>query len=71
MRARRPVGMAMLGAGWLGGLLIGVAGCDAGAPPSGSRAVVAADHLDKQRDRIERIRASLKSRPSSKPVVRR
>jgi hypothetical protein len=71
MRARRRIGMAVLGAGCLGGTLIGQAGCDAGVPPTGSRAVVAADHLEQQQAKIEQIRASMKPRPSTKPFVRR
>jgi hypothetical protein len=71
MKARRHVGVAMMGTGWLVGTLIGVAGCDAGAPPTGSRAIVAADHLEKQQARIEQIRASMTPRPSTKSFVRR
>jgi hypothetical protein len=63
--------MAMLGAGCLGGTLIGMAGCGAGVPPTGSRAIVPADHLDQQQAKIEQVRASLKPRPSAKSFVRR
>jgi hypothetical protein len=55
----------------LGLVLTAMAGCDGGAPPSGSRAVVAADHLDKQRAKVEQYRASLKPRTSSRAAVRR
>jgi hypothetical protein len=55
----------------LGVVVSGMAGCDSGTPPNGSRAIVAADHLEQQQSKIERIRASLKSGPSAKPVVRR
>ena len=71
MRARRRVGAAMLGAAWLGGALISIASCDAGVPPSGSRAVVAADHLERQQPEIERIRTGMKPRPSTSSVVGR
>jgi hypothetical protein len=61
----------MLVAILLGLVLTAMAGCDGGAPTSGSRAIVAEDHLDKQRVKIEQYRASLKPRPYSKSAVRR
>jgi hypothetical protein len=52
-------------------VLLGVAGCDLGAPSSGSGAVVATDHLEKQRSKVEQLRAGMRARPTSKPVLRR
>jgi hypothetical protein len=63
--------MTMLGASCLGGALIAMSGCDAGTSPTGSRAIVAADHLEQQQAKIEQIRASMKARPSTKSYVRR
>lgn len=63
--------MTMLATGWLAGLLVAIAGCGPGAPPGGSRAAVAVDHLEKQRARIERIQAGMKTRPSNRSSVRR
>jgi hypothetical protein len=71
MRTGRPLRVAMLGTAGLAGVLIGIAGCDGGTPPSGSRAVVASDHLERQQAKIEQLRAAMKSRPSARPVVRR
>jgi hypothetical protein len=71
MRTGRPRRMAMLGTAGLAGVLIGIAGCDAGTPPSGSRAIVPSDHLERQQAKIEPLRAAVKSRPSAKPVFRR
>ena len=55
----------------IAGALIGMAGCDAGTPATGSQAVVPADHRDKQNARAEQLRAGLKNRPSSRAFVRR
>ena len=71
MRARRPFGKTTPGLAGLVTFVLGMAGCDAGAPPSGSRAIVAADHLEKQRARFDQIRASMKPRPSTKSFARR
>ena len=71
MRSRRSVRMAMLGVVLPGCLMLVMAGCDVGSPPSGSGAIVTADYLEKQRVKVEQYRASLKARPSAKAVVRR
>ena len=71
MRPLRPVGMALLHAGWIAGLLVGMPGCDGGTPTTGSRAVVAADHLEQQRTRLEQFRASMKTQPATRSPVRR
>ena len=44
MTHRRSTGLAVLGA-----ILLGMAGCEERLPESGSRAIVPADHLEKQR----------------------
>lgn len=71
MRPRRPLGMTVLCAGGIAGLLVGMAGCDGGTPATGSRTVVAADHLEQQRSRLEQIRAGMKTRPEARSSVRR
>jgi hypothetical protein len=50
---------------------MGMAGCDDSTPPTGSRAIVPASYLEKQRDKIEQIKASLRARSVSKPANRR
>jgi hypothetical protein len=65
MRYRRSVIVAMLGA-----VLLGIAGCDGGTPPDGSRAIVAAQYLEKQRAKIQQIRSAMKSRALSRPTAR-
>ncbi len=55
----------------LGVVCSGITGCGKGTPSDGSRAVVAADYLEKQSARIEQIRASMKTQPAAKPGVRR
>ena len=55
----------------VGAVMPGVTGCDSGTPQVGSRAIVAADHLEKQQSKIEQIRATLKARPSTKSSLRR
>ncbi len=62
MTHRRSTGLAVLGV-----LLLGMAGCDEGLPESGSRAIVPADHLEKQRARMEQMTANLKARFAPKP----
>jgi hypothetical protein len=49
----------------------GAAGCENRTPPSGARAIVPADYLDKQRTKIEQIKASMKSRSLNQHGVRR
>ena len=68
MRCRRSAGLALLG---LVLVLLGMAGCDEGTPPSGSRAIVPADHLEKQRVKIEQFMANMKARQFSKPGTSR
>jgi hypothetical protein len=57
MNSRRSVIVAILGA-----VLLGIAGCDLGTPPSGSRAIIAAHYMEKQRAKIQQMRSTLKSR---------
>jgi len=66
MMWRRPAGLAILGL-----VLLGMAGCDAGIPPSGSRAIVPADLLEQQRVKLAEMKAKMKTQPLSKPVNRR
>jgi hypothetical protein len=47
-------------------LLLGTLGCDAGPPPDGARALVPADHLEKQRLKLAEMKASLNAQPSVK-----
>ncbi len=62
MTHRRSTGLAVLGA-----ILLGVAGCEEGLPESGARAIVPADHLEKQRAKMEQITANMKARFALKP----
>ena len=66
MRWHRSAGIALVGLVWLS-----MAGCEDGAPPSGSRAIVPANYLEKQRVKIEEMKASMKTRPVSRPAPRR
>jgi hypothetical protein len=66
MSYRRSVSVAMLGV-----VVLGNTGCDLGTPPSGSRAIVAAQYLEKQRVRIQQIRSSLKARALPRSTARR
>jgi hypothetical protein len=66
MMCRRTAGLAVMGL-----VLFGMAGCDEGAPPSGSRAIVPADHLEQQRVKMEQLKATMKVRLSSKPGTQR
>ncbi|HZW32806.1 MAG TPA: hypothetical protein VFF52_18980 [Isosphaeraceae bacterium] len=66
MSRRRSAGLVALGLLWLG-----AAGCDESLPPSGSRAIVPADHLEQQRARLEQQRADIKVQPSSRSAARR
>jgi hypothetical protein len=51
----------------LGGILLGIAGCHDKLPASGSRAIVPADHLEKQRAKIDSMTANLKGQRASQP----
>jgi hypothetical protein len=51
--------------------LLGMAGCDAGIPPSGSRAIVPANHLEQQRVKLAEMKTKMKTQPFSSPVKRR
>jgi hypothetical protein len=66
MSYRRSVIVAMLGV-----VLLGNAGCDIGTPPSGSRAIVAAHYLEKQRAKIQQIRSSMKARVLTRSMTGR
>ncbi len=46
----------------LGAVLLGNAGCDVRTPPDGSRAIVAAHFLEKQRVKIQQFRSRMKAR---------
>jgi hypothetical protein len=65
MPLRPRAGRAILGL-----LLLGTLGCDAGPPPDGTRALVPADHLEKQRLKLAEMRASLKAQPAARPRPR-
>jgi hypothetical protein len=54
----------------LGLILLGTAGCG-GAPPGGARAIVPADHLEKQRLKLVQLKESLKAQPAAKHGSRR
>jgi hypothetical protein len=58
--------MAMLGL-----FLSGLAGCDGGTPPDGSRAIVAADYLEQQRAKLDKFRRSQKIWPQPRQAARR
>jgi hypothetical protein len=62
MSFRRSAGLAVVGV-----VLFGMAGCDGGTPPSGSRAIVPSDHLEKQQARLEQIKEKTKARPTVRP----
>ncbi len=64
MSYRRSVIVAMLGV-----VLLGTVGCDMGTPPSGSRAIVAAHYLERQRAKIQQIRSSMKTRALSSSMA--
>jgi hypothetical protein len=48
-------------------VLLGMAGCDGGAPPGGRRAIVPADHLETQQARLEQRKEKMKPPPASRP----
>jgi hypothetical protein len=64
MNARRSMIVAILGA-----VLLNIPGCDRGAPVTGSRAIVAAHYLEKQRARIQQMRTSMKSRSLTRSLT--
>jgi len=66
MTHRRSTGLAVLGA-----ILLGMTGCEEGLPESGSRAIVPADHLEKQRAKLEQMTANIKARFAPKPRIHR
>jgi hypothetical protein len=62
MKCRRAAGPAVLGLVWLS-----LAGCDEWTPPSGSQAIVPANHQENQQAKFEQFKASMKVRPFSPP----
>jgi hypothetical protein len=52
---RRSTGLALLGA-----ILVSTSGCQERLPESGARAIVPADHLEKQRLKLEQMTANMK-----------
>jgi hypothetical protein len=51
----------------LGAILLSMAGCEKKLPASGTRAIVPADHLEKQRAKMEQMTANLKTRLARNP----
>jgi len=66
MRLGRSVVFAVLGI-----VVLAMAGCHDGAPPTGSRTIVPSDHLHQQQARLEQIKARLKVSPTAKIARRR
>jgi hypothetical protein len=61
MTHRRSTALGLLGA-----IMLSVAGCGGNLPASGSRAIVPADHLEQQREKLKQLTANLKARPAPK-----
>jgi hypothetical protein len=57
MTPRRSTRLALLGA-----IILGLAGCGGNLPETGSRAIVPADHLEKQRIKLDQMTANLKTK---------
>jgi hypothetical protein len=62
MAHRRSTGLAVLGA-----ILLSMAGCEERLPETGSRAIIPADHLEKQRAKLDQMTVNVKARLAPKP----
>jgi hypothetical protein len=58
----RVSGLAVLGI-----FMLGIGGCEGGAPPTGARAASAPDSLEKQRVKLAELKAKMKTVPAVRP----
>jgi hypothetical protein len=58
----RVSGLAVLGI-----FMLGIGGCEGGAPPTGSRAASGPDLLEKQRVKLAELKAKMKTVPAVRP----